>query len=109
MPKIDDIEKELESLSPAEKALLLQRMVQDLGDSFPGVESTPGVCGGDPCIVRTRIPVWILEEMRRQGVSEADILRSYPTLRTADLTAAWAYVRVHRGEIEQQICENEEA
>jgi len=109
MPKIDDIEKELESLSRAEKARLLQRIVQDLGDSFPGVESTPGVCGGEPCIVRTRIPVWILEQMRRQGVSEADILRSYPTLRAEDLAAAWAYVRVHRSEIEQQIRENEEA
>ena len=108
MPKIDDIEKELESLSRAEKARLLQRIVQDLGDSFPGVESTPGVCGGEPCIVRTRIPVWILAQMRRQGVNEADILRSYPTLRAEDLAAAWAYVRVHRSEIEQQIRENEE-
>ena len=88
---------------------LLQRIVQDLGDSFPGVESTPGVCGGEPCIVRTRIPVWILAQMRRQGVNEADILRSYPTLRAEDLAAAWAYVRVHRSEIEQQIRENEEA
>jgi len=109
MPKIDDIEKELESLSRAEKARLLQRIVQDLGDSFPGVESTFGVCGGEPCIVRTRIPVWILAQMRRQGVSEADILRSYPTLRAEDLAAAWAYARVHRSEIEQQIRENEEA
>jgi uncharacterized protein (DUF433 family) len=87
----------------------LQRIVQDLGDSFPGVESTPGVCGGEPCIVRTRIPVWILEQMRRQGVSEADILRSYPTLRATDLATAWAYVRVHRSEIERQMRENEEA
>ena len=47
--------------------------------------------------------------MRRQGVSEADILRSYPTLRAEDLAAAWAYFRVHRSEIEQQIRENEEA
>ena len=109
MPKIDEIEKELESLSRAEKVRLVKRIVQDLGDSFPGVESTPGVCGGEPRIVRTRIPVWILEQMRRQGVIEADILRSYPTLRAEDLAAAWAYVRVHRSEIEQQIRENEEA
>ena len=109
MSKIDDIERELESLSRAEKARLLQRIVQDLGDSFPGVESTPGVCGGEPCIVRTRIPVWILEQMRRQGVSEADILRGSPTLREEDLAAAWAYVRVHRAEIERLMRENEEA
>jgi len=109
MPKLEDIEKDLESLSRAEKARLLQRIVQDLGDSFPGVDSTPGVCGGEPCVVRTRIPVWVLEQMRRQRVTEADILRSYPTLRAEDLANAWAYVRVHREEIEQQIRENEEA
>ncbi|MBN1851099.1 MAG: DUF433 domain-containing protein [Pirellulales bacterium] len=109
MPKIDDIENELELLSRSEKARLLQRIVRDLGDSFPGIESTPGVCGGEPCIVRTRIPVWILEQMRRHGVCEADILRSYPTLRAEDLATAWAFVRAHRSEIEQQIRENEEA
>ena len=109
MPKLEDLERELDALSRAEKARLLQRIVQDLGDSFPGVESTDGVCGGEPCIVRTRIPVWVLQQMRRQGVSEADILRCYPRLRAEDLTDAWAYVRVHREEIEQQIRENEEA
>ena len=109
MPKLEDLERELNLLSRAEKARLLQRIVQDLGDSFPGVESTAGVCGGEPCIVRTRIPVWVLEQMRRQGVSEADILRCYPSLRAEDLADAWAYVRVHREEIEQQIYENEEA
>lgn len=82
-------------------------MARDIGDSFPGIESTPGVCGGEPCIVRTRIPVWVLEQLRRQGVSEAELLRSYPTLRAEDLANAWAYVRAHREEIEQHIQENE--
>jgi hypothetical protein len=41
--------------------------------------------------------------------SEADLLRAYPTLNAADLTHAWAYVRAHRAEIEEQIRENEEA
>jgi uncharacterized protein (DUF433 family) len=109
MPRLQDLEEELDALTPAEKTRLLQRIVRDLGDAFPGVESTPGVCGGEPCIVRTRIPVWMLEQMRRQGVREADILRSYPTLRAEDLASAWAYVRVHRAEIEQQIRDNEEA
>ena len=40
MPNLDDIERHLVSLSRAEKASLLQRIVQDLGDVFPGVEST---------------------------------------------------------------------
>jgi uncharacterized protein (DUF433 family) len=78
-------------------------------DAFPGVEPTPGVCGGEPCIVRTRIPVWVLGQARRLGVSEEDLLRSYPALRAEDVADAWAYVRSHRMEIEDQIRQNEGA
>jgi len=109
MSSLRELEKQLESLTRAEGAQLLQWLVRDLGDAFPGIESTPGVCGGEPCIVRTRIPVWVLEQARRQGLSEAKILRMYPTLRAEDLANAWAYVRAHREEIERQIRENEEA
>jgi uncharacterized protein (DUF433 family) len=50
-----------------------------------------------------------LEQARRLGTSEADLLRAYPSLRAEDLANAWAYVRSHRAEIDQQIHENEEA
>lgn len=99
----------LSTLSRAEKAQILQWIVCDLGDAFPGIETLPGVAGGEPCIVRTRIPVWVLEQARRLGVHEADLLRAYPGLRAEDLTSAWAYVRSHRNEIDQQIRENEDA
>ncbi len=107
MSRLLDIQKQIEALEPAEKAQVLQWVVQDLGQSSPGIESRPGVCGGAACIVRTRIPVWILEQFRRLGVSEADLLRSYPTLRAEDLASAWAYVDRHRDEIDRQILENE--
>jgi uncharacterized protein (DUF433 family) len=97
----------LANMTRAEKAQLLQALVRDLGDAFPGIESRPGVAGGDPCIVRTRIPVWLLEQARRLGTSEADLLKAYPTLRAEDLANAWAYVRGHLEEIECQIAENE--
>jgi len=97
----------LASMNRAEKAELLQQLLTELGDSFPGIESRAGVAGGAPCIIRTRIPVWLLEQARRLGTSEADLLRAYPTLRAEDLTNAWAYVRTHREEIERQIAENE--
>lgn len=109
MSALQDAENLLSKMTPAEKAQLLQTVVIELGDAFPGIESRVGVCGGEPCITRTRIPVWVLEQARRLGVSEADLLRSYPTLRAEDLAHAWAYVRSHRVEIEQQIKENEEA
>lgn len=87
----------------------MRRGSSDLGDAAPGIDNQPGVCGGEPCIVRTRLPVWVLVQARRLGASEADLLRSYPTLRAEDLANAWAYFRSHREEIERQIRENEAA
>jgi len=107
MSALETAEELLAKMSPAERAQLLQMAARDLGDAFPGVESRPGVCGGEPCVVRTRIPVWVLEQARRLGTSESDILRAYPTLRAEDLANAWAYVRSHRDEISRQIAENE--
>ncbi len=109
MDALQEIEKLLGALTKGEKAKLLQAVARDLGDAFPGIESDPSICGGEPCIIRTRIPVWVLEQARRLGVSEADLLRAYPTLRAEDLAMAWAYVRSHQEEIERQIEENEAA
>lgn len=109
MSVLQEIEKQLPELSAAEKAQLLQRVARDVGGAFPGIESTPNVCGGEPCIIRTRIPVWLLERARQLGTSEAELLRAYPTLRAQDIVHAWAYVDAHQDEIERQIAENEEA
>ncbi|MGC1376953.1 MAG: DUF433 domain-containing protein [Anaerolineales bacterium] len=103
------LEKIYDGLSRSEKAQLLQWAARDLGDAFPGIESSPQICGGEPCIVRTRIPVWVLAQARRLGTSEADLLHAYPTLRAEDLANAWAYERSHRKEIGAQIRANEEA
>jgi uncharacterized protein (DUF433 family) len=72
-----------------------------------GVENIPGVVGGAACISRTRVPVWLLEQERRLGIGEADLLRDYPTLTAQDLASAWVYVRSHREEIEEEIASNE--
>ena len=109
MIKLQDLEKQLASLSPGDKAQLLQWVARDFLGAIPGIESTPSVCGGEPCIIRTRIPVWVLERGRQLGSSEAELLRAYPTLRAQDIVNAWYYVEMHRTEIEQQIFENEEA
>jgi uncharacterized protein (DUF433 family) len=88
---------------------MTKRQKRDLGDSYPGIEANPEVCGGDPCIGRTRIPAWLLVQARRLGTSEADLLRAYPTLRAEDLVNAWSYYLGHRKEIERQIQEDEVA
>lgn len=109
MTALQRVQELLPTLNRSEKAQLLQWVARDLGDAFPGIESTPGVCDGVPCVVRTRVPVWLLVQARHLGMSEADLLRSYPTLTAEDLTNVWAYYRAHRQEIEQQIMEQETA
>ena len=107
MTAIQEAEKLLPNLTRGEKAQLLQWVARDLGDAFPGVESISNVCGGEPCVVHTRIPVWLLEQARRLGTSEVELLQAYPTLRAQDLANAWNYVRFHAKEIDRQIQENE--
>lgn len=107
MNALKQAEDLLPEMTRAEKAQLLQWLARDIGDVYPGIESRPGICGGAACIVRTRIPVWVLERARQLGLGDADILRSYPSLRAEDLANAWAYARSHREEIEQEIRENE--
>ena len=109
MSDLRDIEKLLPTFSPGEKAQILKWVVQELGDAFPGIDSRAEVCGGEPCIVRTRITVWLLEQARRLGTSEQALLAAYPSLRAEDLVNAWAYTRSHAEEIDAQIRENETA
>lgn len=109
MTTLDRVRDLLPHMTAAEKAQLLQWIARDLADSYPGIETTPGVIGGDPCIVRTRIPVWLLVQARKIGTNESELLRSYPTLTAEDLTNAWAFYRAHRDEIERQIVEHEAA
>ena len=87
-------------------ATTVEQLLAGLGS---GIESTPEVCGGDPRVAGTRIPVWTLEQYRRLGLSEAQILGAFPGLRAADLVNAWTYVASHPDDVERLIRENEEA
>ena len=55
------------------------------------------------------LTVWLLENARRLGTSEHELLVGYPQLRAEDLVNAWAYARSHAAEIADQIRQNEEA
>lgn len=107
MPPLAEAEALLTEMTPGEKAALLQMVARDLGQSFPGIDRDPAVCGGEACISRTRIPVWTLVRYRQNGLSEADLLHSYPTLRAEDVAHAWSYYGGHRDEIDRAIAENE--
>ena len=53
--------------------------------------ATPGVCAGQWRIAGTRIPVATLVRMKSLGVSNAQLLKDYPSLKLADLSAAWKF------------------
>jgi uncharacterized protein (DUF433 family) len=64
-------------------------------------------CGGDACIRDTRITVWGLAALRRQGANDEEILDATSGLTPADLEAAWEYEAANRKEIDQAIHDNE--
>jgi uncharacterized protein (DUF433 family) len=106
---LQELEHQIHQLSPVEKVQVLQTLFHDLTGPWPGIEKNSSVMGGDACLVRTRIPVWMLEGYRRLGWTEAEILDNYPTLSAADLVQAWGYVAAHPEEIEQALQVHAEA
>lgn len=102
------LESELLALTPNEKAQAIQMLAQSLGNAWRGIEKTQGVCGGDACVAGTRIPIWVLVNARNLGISEAQLLKDYPTLSATDLTNAWVYATVYPEEIATAITENEQ-
>ena len=96
----------LPDMSQSEIAQLVQRAARKIAADFPGVEKTPGVCGGSACIIRTRIPVWSIVEYMQMGVDKEKLLQNFPTLRAQDLSNAWAYYDANKEEIDHEILEN---
>ena len=43
---VEEAEKLIAGMTRAEKAQILQAVVRELGDAFPGIESRSAVCGG---------------------------------------------------------------
>ena len=73
------------------------------------IQTSPGVCGGEPCIRNTRHTVAGVVEWKKQGLTDARILDHHPDLTPVDLRAAWDYYATHHEEIEQAIKEAAEA
>jgi uncharacterized protein (DUF433 family) len=94
-------------MSRRDKAHLLAIVAGDPDVQFPGISVTAGVCGGAPRVMGTRIPVWLLEGLRQDGVSDQKLVQAYPQLTTQKLADAWAFVEQNRELIDQEIAENE--
>ncbi len=87
----------------------MKRLTFDPAGTWPGIQKTAGVVGGDACIAGTRIAVWMIEGYRRIGWTDAQILANHPSLKIADLECAWNYVAAHSEEIDRTMHEHEEA
>jgi uncharacterized protein (DUF433 family) len=55
------------------------------------IVSDPNLCHGQVCIKGTRIPVAVILDNLAAGVSETELLQSYPTLTPEAIRAALAY------------------
>ncbi|OFV91364.1 MAG: hypothetical protein A3H28_11970 [Acidobacteria bacterium RIFCSPLOWO2_02_FULL_61_28] len=51
----------------------------------------PEVCGGQPCIRGTRIPIAVVLDALAEGLSPEEIVDHYPSLTVEDIRAAVAY------------------
>ena len=60
-------------------------------DLLQRISIDPNVCFGKPCIRGTRIWVALIIGNLAAGVSEAEILEAYPSLKLDDIQAALAY------------------
>lgn len=85
----------------------LDASTESAASTWPGVQHTGGVVGGQARVPGTRVPVWVLESYRQLGLTDADILRQYPRLSARNLVDAWAYVASHRDEIDHAIALNQ--
>lgn len=55
------------------------------------ISTDPHVCHGRACIKGTRIPVSVVLDNLAAGLSEDEIIRSYPVLTSEAIRAATAY------------------
>jgi uncharacterized protein (DUF433 family) len=66
----------------------------------PHIVQTPGVCGGQPTVRGTRIPVKALVGYYRMGYTLTEILEGFPGLTAAQLHDALSYYYDHQAEVD---------
>ena len=74
---------------------------------FPHVRETPGVSGGYPCVGNTRIPVRLIVEFTREGVSIERLLKMYPQLTAEQIRGALDYYAACPDRVDEDIAGQE--
>jgi len=75
--------------------------------SYPHVTKAPGVCGGKACIDGTRIRVYNVVFLHKEGAADEKIREAYPDLTPAQIHAALAYYYDNRDEIDADLAADE--
>jgi len=102
----DSIRDAVLHLPKGDQVRILSAVALEVADAHPGIDFQDNVCGGSARIIRTRIAVWLLESLRRNGKTDAELLAAYPSLNAEDLANAWNYARSHREAMDREIAAN---
>jgi uncharacterized protein (DUF433 family) len=103
-----ELEQALNHLSDEEKMETIAYLNNSISKTWIGIDKNENVCGGEACIIRTRIPVWSLVSYKLKGWDEKKFLQNFPALRISDLSNAWMYYKLNQQEIDKAILENED-
>jgi uncharacterized protein (DUF433 family) len=78
-------------------------------DDHPYVGEYPGVCGGYPVIRNTRIPVRLVVEFHRDGVSISKMHEMWPHVSKERIQGALDYYEKYPARVDEDIVRDEEA
>lgn len=92
--QVESLAETISALSSEDYSLLQSMLIAKT------VQTTPGVCGGHARVRNTRIPVWTLVSLAKQGMREDELLKDFPGLTRFDLLAAQSYYQANKTEID---------
>ncbi len=69
----------------------------------PHIVRVPDICGGEPILRNTRIPVRLIAEYYKTGTAVEEVQRDYPHLNPAAIYDAISYYIDNQAEIEELI------
>ena len=92
--------------SRREMSQTASRSLKPAQGDHPYIVRTPGVCGGCPRILDSRISVRTIAELYRQGEPVSGIRATYPHLTPLAIDDAIGYYLDHQAEIEAEIADN---
>ncbi|MEN8443488.1 MAG: DUF433 domain-containing protein [Cyanobacteria bacterium J06555_13] len=95
--QVESLAETISALSSEDYSLLQSILITKT------IQKTTGVCGGHARVRNTRIPVWTLVSLTKQGMDENELLKDFPGLTHFDLLAVQSYYKASKTEIDDLI------